>query len=514
MNHIRGKIAATGIGKKIKKYRDIILYRDDIKLLKREITPIIQELKRAGIHLLFVCVPKANRVNSLSAFQWERIRNWTFNFNHITEEDAAKLKAIYTDEVSADYLLKVYDGVKVYEQNGIRRLADFSSEYVNIINGERVTKYQPEESTKNIFVFGSCTARGTGVEDSRTIESFLQKKLIKEGFNEIKVCNKGIGCGYFLLDDFKRIDETSMKTGDIAIVMESFAGWEEQALLELGVNYMDASIAFNLPFDNNQEWFVDCTAHTTSVGNRIIAEYIYLEIKNVLPGIKGHNVQHKKSVLSETQESIPELQEYLAELKRYKRDTKRNGSIVMNCNPFTYGHRYLIEEAAKEMETLYIFVVEEDKSYFKFDDRIKLVKEGTADLKNVVVIPSGKFIISAITFPGYFVKDNDPTIVVDITNDLRIFCKHIAPVLDISVRYAGEEPIDMVTNQYNTGMKTILPEYGLKFTEIPRKCSGEDVISASRIRRLLKTRDFADIQELVPETTYGYLLYRFGESDD
>ena len=81
-----------------------------------------------------------------------------------------------------------------------------------------------------------------------------------------------------------------------------------------------------------------------------------------------------------------------------------NGAIVMNCNPFTRGHRYLIESAAKQVDTLYVFVVEEDKSFFPFTERLMLVRNGIKDLSNVIVLPSGKFMISSLTFPEYFVK--------------------------------------------------------------------------------------------------------------
>ena len=54
------------------------------------------------------------------------------------------------------------------------------------------------------------------------------------------------------------------------------------------------------------------------------------------------------------------------------------GAVVMNCNPFTLGHRYLIEQAAKECDRLLVFVLSEDRSYFKTADRMAMVKAGTA----------------------------------------------------------------------------------------------------------------------------------------
>jgi [citrate (pro-3S)-lyase] ligase len=177
----------------------------------------------------------------------------------------------------------------------------------------------------------------------------------------------------------------------------------------------------------------------------------------------------------------------------------------MNCNPFTLGHRYLIEQSAAKVERLYIFVVEEDKSMFPFVDRIDLVRKGTADIKNVTVLPSGRFIISSLTFQQYFDKGDKQDVVVDASGDVEVFAKEIAPSLNITIRFAGEEPLDNVTRQYNDSMRRILPQYGIAFEVIPRKEGEGGVISASRVRKLLETKDFNAIAKLVPETTLQYL---------
>ena len=36
----------------------------------------------------------------------------------------------------------------------------------------------------------------------------------------------------------------------------------------------------------------------------------------------------------------------------------------MNCNPFTKGHKYLIEKASKENDVVHLFILTEDKSEF------------------------------------------------------------------------------------------------------------------------------------------------------
>ena len=204
------------------------------------------------------------------------------------------------------------------------------------------------------------------------------------------------------------------------------------------------------------------------------------------------------------------------ELEAYKQTLRAKkipiGALVMNCNPFTFGHQYLVEYAAAKVVKLYIFVVEEDKSEFPFADRIELVRQGVKHLPNVEVLPSGKFIISQTTFSGYFNKASLQDVAVDSSEDVEIFGKEIAPTLGITIRFAGEEPKDNVTRQYNETMKEILPRYGVEFREIPRKEFGDEVISASSVREALKIGDFDKIKNLVPETTLKYLRERYSTS--
>jgi [citrate (pro-3S)-lyase] ligase len=210
-------------------------------------------------------------------------------------------------------------------------------------------------------------------------------------------------------------------------------------------------------------------------------------------------------------EQNAEFREYLLYLKSERADVKGlAGAIVMNCNPFTLGHRYLVERAASEADFLYVFVVEEDKSFFKFEDRLKLVTEGLSDLKNVKVLRSGKFIISTITFPVYFSKDSAQEVAVDTSLDLSLFVKYIVPALGIKTRFVGSEPIDAVTRQYNRAMKETLPRGGVKFVEFERIEKENSPISASRVRALLDEKKFDEIKPLVPDVTYRYLLRNFG----
>lgn len=209
------------------------------------------------------------------------------------------------------------------------------------------------------------------------------------------------------------------------------------------------------------------------------------------------------------------LSKFLQKLPRPGGNVRDIGAIVMNCNPLTNGHLSLIRYAAARCEFLYIFVVEENRSAFPFADRIALVRAGTADLPNVCVCPSGPYMISGITFPTYFLKDTESPSALQSEVDITLFARQIAPALGICRRFAGEEPFDVVTRQYNETMARLLPAHGVEFCQIPRACLGGEPISASRVRGLLAEQNgvTAEIREMVPPCTAQYLTERYGEAE-
>ncbi len=248
------------------------------------------------------------------------------------------------------------------------------------------------------------------------------------------------------------------------------------------------------------------TLHTNPEGNRVIAQEIfehYLKDKMLSMSLKvGNNFLQRGELLNA--ESIDEINKYITKIQH--ESTGMVGAVVMNCNPFTYGHRHLIEYAADQMDLLYIFVVEEDCSFFNFQDRFEMVQKGTEDLTNVVVVPSGKWVLSYRTMPAYFAKEINQDIQVDAYLDLEIFCRYIAPPLGIQKRFAGEEPFDRVTRQYNEQMKEILEDFCILFEEIPRKMYKGRTISASYVRECMRTAKWEQIKYLIPETSYQVCL--------
>lgn len=194
--------------------------------------------------------------------------------------------------------------------------------------------------------------------------------------------------------------------------------------------------------------------------------------------------------------------EYLAGLSKANTGGL-SAALVMNANPFTLGHQYLVEKAASECDTLHLFIVSEDASLVPFPVRKKLVLAGTSHLPNVVCHDSGPYIISNATFPSYFLKDEKAVIQGHARLDLIVFTR-IAKALSVTRRYVGEEPVSQVTGIYNQIMAVELPLAGIGCIVIPRKQAMDRPISASTVRQLIKQRDFDSLKMLVPPTTLDY----------
>lgn len=203
------------------------------------------------------------------------------------------------------------------------------------------------------------------------------------------------------------------------------------------------------------------------------------------------------------------IKKYVAQLEHREGDTV--GAIVVNCNPFTKGHRYLIETAAKQCDVLHLFVLSEDKSEFSADVRYELVRLGVADIPNVILHKTSDYLISSAVFPTYFMKEKSKADDANCELDIRIFCEYFAKDLRIIKRFVGTEPNCGITNAYNAKMKELLPQYGIKFVEIERKQIDGMPISASAVRRFLHEGNMAEVEKLVPPTTFAYLKQHWAQ---
>lgn len=230
---------------------------------------------------------------------------------------------------------------------------------------------------------------------------------------------------------------------------------------------------------------------------------------------------------------LPEYRKYLESLAR----PGRNGAIVMNANPFTKGHRYLVEQAASLVDNLYVIVVREDRSRFPYAERKAMIDAGCAGLDNVVVCEGSDYAISAATFPTYFLKKLDDATDTQIALDLDLFVNHIAQPLGVTVRFAGSEPEDALTRRYNELMAEILPGTSvavvrqahqpdpelvkgsalrqarrpIDFVEIPRLEQKGKPLSATSLRRALDKGGFKEAMEYIPESSIPYLVADLAE---
>ena len=189
---------------------------------------------------------------------------------------------------------------------------------------------------------------------------------------------------------------------------------------------------------------------------------------------------------------------------RIKSVRKPIGAIVMNANPFTLGHRFLVEQSSELVERLYVVVVREDCSMFSYSERKAMVIQGVRDIGNVVVVDGSDYAVSAATFPTYFLKQISDATDTQITLDLDIYRRRIAPALGATVRFFGSEPTDPLTRRYNELMHQQLGEDHVH--EIQRKQQDGIPISASRVRKAMLEGRLWDAIQMVPPTTIPYII--------
>ena len=181
----------------------------------------------------------------------------------------------------------------------------------------------------------------------------------------------------------------------------------------------------------------------------------------------------------------------------------QTAAVVMNANPFTLGHRHLMEKAAAENDLVHLFLLSEESGPIPFRVRRQLVREGIADLKNVILHESGPYIISSATFPSYFLRDEDTAIRAHAELDVTLFGR-IASALGVTRRYVGDEPTSHVTSLYNEILARKLPELGVSCEIVPRLELGGRVVSASAVRQAIHDGAPDAVSDMLPETTLRY----------
>lgn len=396
----------------------IIIYRNIL------VDTTLKFLKQNGVKYYFFERPILSKAKNIDALEQAWINN-PISWDEIKQDK----------DLASKFFPDGYINFKtpgIYNNGKYMVLRDLKMPGKNVINGVRVTTDVPTTFKNSIYFLGPCYVAGFVTNDESTIESHVQRLINKDYLDKYKVVNYGVNAMSEIINCFERILDTPMKKGDIVIHIAPYT--DTEAIKKYGFKaYNNLSSLFDRPH-NYGYWTRDNDGHIGPTAFKVIANYIYDVIKTELNNdeptepVQPVKYQFENEVDTFLDDNL-DLKKYLDNLNTIKEKNNVNGkigSIVMNCNPFTLGHRYLIEQAAKQVDHLYIFVVEEDKSVFPFKDRIELVKKGVADLgEKITVLPSGKWIISLLTFPEYFNKDDLQGAAIDPSNDIKLFGRYI-----------------------------------------------------------------------------------------
>lgn len=409
------------------------------------------------------------------------------------EEEKDNIRRNFLDDLYTKSYSKKIASMQFIHINmrGLRILQDTETEVLNIREGIRKTYYVPDQYVGTIWFFGACLVAGAFVEDKNTIESYLQKRLVTSSY-KYRVVN----CGAW--EDVNRIlmNFKQFKKGDVIIVFTETKRYKKF----MNISLEDLYVQNRIPL----RWTDGNLHHCNHKVNELVANEVFEKIAPSLTLRKDMGTESSSDRYNIEPVKLKLVIETYINIYFHgfmKERYQKTGAIVMNCNPFTKGHRYLIEKAAEQVDLLIIFVVQEDKSLFSFEERFEMVREGVCDLSNVEVVPSGNFILSHMTFPEYFGKVKTDDLETDIEYDLRLWGECIVPNLGINYRFVGEEKEDIVTDTYNTAMKRILSTYGVRIIELPRMQDKGRNISASYVRELLEKHKFEDAFSLLPIST-------------
>lgn len=432
-------------------------------------------------------------------------------------QDQALISLFCGDDLASYHFMQRHrydlDRISRIVSNGVHNmLLDCQEPGFNIINGQRITTGIPEQATNQIHVFGPCVVQGLCVVDSRTVPSIIQSLVKEDGFMHIGVENHGLSYGKDLLNDLLYMMATPIGEGDVVVWFSGFSKKEVDSLSQNDIPVIDARHCT----DHLKDWFLNSPFHCNAAANSVFASLIYKAIKE-LGLLRTVPNQEKTSFISKERVPLPfnpdaildstQLSNYLEGLTKiaFIEPDKSKGCVVIHANPCTKGHLYLIQEALKHVDLLYVFLVEESKDSFSYLDREYMLAENYLNNPRVRILSGGSVLTSELGFPEYFNRSNQMRPVDPLLNH-KIFALKIAPVLGITYRFFGSEPEDEVTKVLNATAQEFLPQHGINVKIVERAAIDGKWISAKDVRRLFFFHKFDLLRDLVPESTYNRLV--------
>lgn len=503
--------------KKIPQFRNFVTKKKDINILSPYeilqpilIDKVISYYKNAEVNFLFIKGIMKKSLNKVSDDEKSRLN---MTIEQVLQDTEFLHRFCGEDTVSFNKLCQHKDDlnqfVKVVSNGICNVLLDKTEENYNIIGGRRFTTGVPNNASIKIHIFGPCIVMGLCVADEMTICSILQRLINQEGYNA-EVINHGLAYGNDQLNDLLSMMDEPVRQGDCVIWFSSFKNGD---LLKLHRRDIPIINVRECVKDLN-DWFLDNPFHCNAATNYNIATAIYHKIDKLFCEPSDRNRYSMIDSLSLDLHHNPyaildsiELNDYMEYIKQFKCDEsiKVKGAVVLNANPCTYGHMYLIREALKYVDFLYVFLVEESVGSLPYMDREYMLKESLKYNRRVKVLRGGNIMTSEKVFPEYFNKSSEPSR-ISLVLTHRTFGKIVSSTLGVTYRFFGTEPNDMITQALNESASEILPEYGIRPIFIERMSFNGNYISTKNVRNLLYNNQYSELAKLVPFPTYERLL--------
>lgn len=408
------------------------------------------------------------------------------------------IEKIFDNPDERDAILSVgenaYNISLINNQGRFRKVTGSKSIHYTIRNDRRLTCWNNETFINEVHFFGPCITFGLFSTDRFTIESILQKKMNDNGLR-YNINNYGVPDGGDLINDILYMLSTQMRENDYVIWINRFNDNLKQILASHNIRVIDLSQAFY----GQHNFFVNDTIHTTEKGNKIIAEYIFKNINFNKSDINYKTVAPTsfKFVKIDNRYEQYLISEKVSGFHSY-------GSIVINANPFTFGHKYLIDKALETVDFLYVFLVENSSKSMPFYERYIIAKEAIGENKRVKLLSAGDFFASEQSFNAYFWGEND----FDAYKHVEYFLRIVAPILNITYRFFGTEPNNMICRKFNEYCMDELPKNGVNVIQIQRKCNHGNSISASKVRELLGKGELDMYNELISPWATMFLIHK------
>lgn len=222
-------------------------------------------------------------------------------------------------------------------------------------------------------------------------------------------------------------------------------------------------------------------------------------------------------IIGEGKESLESWTEQTkARITNAGMDLSRASALVFNANPFTIGHRYLSEIASKRSSAVIVFVIqgkpesggkgnhENTGIEYPFEKRLLMAQESLKDLQNVLVLPSGPYIISRDDFPKDYLREEMANATAHAALDSMVFTK-VCTDLGIKLAFAGDEPRDELSEIHLNALRSECAKSSIVLRVAERKRLGDRYISSALVRQAISDGDKETVKALVPPCIFDIL---------